>query len=118
MENFYEHDLVGYDHNMLIVNAMRAMGFNIKPDDFSVRCDNQTAYWELVRAGAGIGFTQAHLGRADPSVLEIRPQGIEMPSLPIWLTAHETVRRVPRVDRIWVLLADELTKFLIGIKET
>ena len=116
-DDFLNHDIVGYDQNTLIVDTMQAMGFKIGPNDFSVRCDSHTAYWELVKAGAGIGFTQAHLGRADPSVVEIHPPGIVMPSLPVWLTAHENVRRVPRVDRIWTLLAEELSTFLRGIHE-
>ncbi|MEL7167003.1 MAG: LysR family transcriptional regulator [Pseudomonadota bacterium] len=109
------HDLVGYDRSSLIVDTMRALGIDVTPDDFAVRCDNQSAYWELVRAGAGIGFTQAHVGRADPGMVEIHPVDMELPTLPIWLTAHETVRHIPRVDRVWTLLVAALNRFLAQI---
>lgn len=103
VKEMHSHDLVGYDRLTLILDAMAAMGIPAKPEDFPVRTDNQTAYWELVRAGAGIGFVQAPVGRADPSVVEI-DIGLELPALPVWLTAHEAVRRTPRVSRVWELL--------------
>ena len=102
------HEVVGYDRSTLVVDAMAEMGFTMAREDFPVRCDNQTVYWELVRAGCGIGFTQANVGRADPSVVEIQPADIVMPTLPVWLTTHETARRIPRIDRVWSLLAQDL----------
>jgi len=114
-DDLLDHDLVGYDQSPLIIDAMREIGINIAANDFAVRCDNQSAYWELVRAGAGIGFTQAHVGRADPNMVEIHPVDMEMPTLPIWLTANENVRHIPRVDRIWTLLAEALSRFLKDI---
>ncbi|MEM9476490.1 MAG: LysR family transcriptional regulator [Pseudomonadota bacterium] len=114
-DDLLAHDLVGYDRSPLIIDAMRNLGIHVTPDDFAVRCDNQSAYWELVRAGAGIGFTQAHVGRADPLTIEIHPIDMELPTLPLWLTAHETVRHIPRVDRIWMLLANALSEFLKDI---
>lgn len=100
-------DLVGYDSNDLIVRTMQHMGWTVGRDDFAVRCDNQTAYWELVRAGCGIGFSQAAVGRADPLVEEL-DLGVTIPSLPVWLAAHQSLRHTPRLRRVWDLLADGL----------
>ena len=102
------HDLVGYDQSPLIRDEMRRLGLDFYAARFAVRCDNQTAYWELVRAGCGIGFTQVETGRSDPN-LEQLSLGLDLTPLPIWLTAHETVRRIPRVAQIWDLLAHALT---------
>ncbi|MEM9850453.1 MAG: LysR family transcriptional regulator, partial [Pseudomonadota bacterium] len=102
------HNMVGYDRSTLIIDAMSALGIEVTADNFAVRCDNQSAYWELVRAGLGIGFTQAHVGRADPEMVEIAPLDMDLPSLPIWLTSQEAVRHIPRVDRIWTLLSETL----------
>ena len=99
-----QHDLVGFDRSRLIVDSMRGLGLAVGEESFSTRCDNQTAYWELVRAGCGIGFTQAHVGRSDPLVEEIDAGDIVIPPLPVWLTTHETVRQIPRVARVWSLL--------------
>jgi DNA-binding transcriptional LysR family regulator len=103
MADLFEHDLVGYDTATLILDEMARLGIPATAEDFPVRTDNQTAYWELVRAGAGIGFTQLHVGRADPDVVELAI-GLDVPALPVWLTAQETVRKTPRVARVWELI--------------
>lgn len=105
----WEHDLVGYDSNDLIVRTMQSMGWQVDRAKFVVRCDNQATYWQLVRAGCGIGFCQSEVARADNSVEEI-DLGIEIPSLPVWLTAHGAMRETPRIRRVWTLLAQALKK--------
>lgn len=104
-DDLWQHDLVGYDENELILRIMRGMGWNAGRAQFATRCDNQAAYWQLVRAGCGIGFSQTGVARADPLVEEL-DLGVSIPPLPVWLTAHETIRRVPRVARVWELLAE------------
>lgn len=101
------YDLVGFDRNDLIIHTMNAMGWRVSRDDFAVRCDNQTTYWELVRAGCGIGFSQTSVGRGDPGVVEL-DFGVEIPSLPVWLAAHQVMRQTPRIRRVWDLLGDGL----------
>ena len=103
LQALFEHDVVGYDTSPLMIHAVKALGYDVAIEVFAVRTDNQTVYWELVRAGCGIGFSQARLGRSDPLVQELSV-GLTIPSLPVWLTTHETVRRIPRVDRVWSLL--------------
>ena len=88
---------------------MRAQGWQIDHEDFAVRCDNQSAYWELVRAGCGIGFSQRAVGRADPLVEELALDSA-IPPLEIWLAAHQAMRQTPRIRRVWDLLADGLQK--------
>ncbi len=106
-DDLLTHDLVGYDSNDLIVRSMRDMGWPVSRDSFAVRCDNQATYWQLVRAGCGIGFSQTGVARADPLVEEIR-LGIGIAPLPVWLTAHRAMRRTPRIRRVWDLLAEGL----------
>ncbi len=104
-----DHDLIGYDRNDLILRTMQAMGWHLTREDFAVRCDDQAAYWDLVRAGCGIGFSQANVGRADPLVREL-DLGIAIPPLPVWLAAHPAMRQTPRLRRVWDLLADGLAR--------
>ncbi|EBA12330.1 LysR family transcriptional regulator [Roseobacter sp. CCS2] len=101
------HDFVGYDSNTAIIEGFAATGTKVDRDFFKTRCDDNIAYWELVRAGCGIGFAQADIGRRDPQIAEI-DLGVSMPTLPIWLTAHEAMRQTPRVRRVWELLAEGL----------
>lgn len=97
------HDLVGYDENTAIIKGFSDGGVKAERSWFGVRTDNSAAYWELVRAGCGIGFGQASIGNPDPLIEEIK---LDLPllSLPIWIAAHEAMRQTPRVRRIWDLL--------------
>ena len=107
MAELLGHDFVGFDSNTAIIEGFNQAGLQIDRDFFKVRCDDNIAYWELVRAGCGIGFAQVDIGRKDPKVAEIS-MGIPLPTLPIWLTAHEAMRQTPRIRRVWELLADGL----------
>ena len=107
MDRLGDHDFVGYDRNSDIVDGFRATGVLIGREFFRTRCDDNVVYWELVRAGCGIGFAQALVGRADPLVREL-PFGQLVPKLEMWLTAHEAMRQTPRIRRVWDLLAEGL----------
>ncbi len=112
-QELLRHDLVGFDRNPLILQHMSAAGWPVTREDFTLRCDDQAAYWQLIRAGCGIGFSQTSVGRADPLVEEI-DIGIEVPPLEVWLAAHQVMRQTPRIRRIWDLLADRLGAMAAG----
>lgn len=101
------HDFVGFDVSTLIIDGFRQEGVAVDRDFFKTRCDDNIAYWELVRAGCGIGFAQSDIGHKDPEIAEI-DLGFSLPTLPIWLTAHEAMRQTPRIRRVWGLLAEGL----------
>ena len=102
-----DHDLIGYDSNDLILREMRRLGFSATRDSFVLRCDNQATYWELLRQGCGIGFSQRCIAQDDPLVEEL-DLGLDLPHLPVWLTAHPSLRETLRLRRVWDLLAAEL----------
>ncbi|MFV1874564.1 LysR family transcriptional regulator [Nioella sp.] len=105
------HDVVGYDRDDRLIRGFRAAGMVVSRESFPIRTDDQVAYWELVCAGAGIGFGQRAVADRDPRVLRILPDA-PVPSLPVWLTAHESLRHTPRVARVWDALAEGLSPFL------
>ncbi|SFR99802.1 LysR family transcriptional regulator [Yoonia litorea] len=107
IEDLLAHDIVGYDANTDILNGFQTAGAEVTRDFFKTRCDDNIAYWELVRAGCGIGFAQTMLGRAERRVEEL-DVGLELPTLPVWLTAHEAMRQTPRIRRVWDLLERRL----------
>lgn len=112
-EDFAEHDVIGYDRNNTMIEGFRAAGMEVDHDFFPVRCDNNTVVWELVRAGAGLGFGMERAGRDDPLLIQI-DIGIDIPKLDVWLAAHEAVRRSPRVDAVWRVLAARLEEVCAG----
>lgn len=111
IEAFAEHQFVGYDRNEQIIAGMRLAGFDIDRHFFHTRCDNQIVYWELVRQGCGIGFSQKSIADNDPLVEQI---ALDFPiaPLPVWLTAHKVMQSTPRIKRVWNLLRDGLQQVL------
>lgn len=99
---------VGFDRSDMILQQMRDMGLRINRHFFGVRCDQQAIYWELVRAGCGVGAMQTVIGDADEKVQRLGFQP-DLPTLPIWLAAHEALHKTPRVKRVWTILAERLT---------
>lgn len=98
-------DFVGFDRSDSMIAIMRNLGLNRVREDFALRCDDQIVYWNLVRAGCGIGGMQTIIAEADPTVVRVAPF-ITLPSLPIWLTAAEALRQTPRIRRVFDHLSD------------
>lgn len=110
-EELLEHDLIGFDRSDLLINAARQMGFAIGREDFIVRTDNQSAMWELIKAGLGIGFAQACLVRDTPGVVPILPD-LKPPSLEVWLTTHRELFTSRRIRAIYDRLGETLSHYL------
>ncbi|KNG93391.1 LysR family transcriptional regulator [Pseudaestuariivita atlantica] len=113
MDDLREMDLVGYDKNERIIRGMRDMGWPATRDWFATRCDMHPVYWELVRAGCGVGFAQVDVGQRDPEMVHLFPD-IPIAGLPVWLAAHEGMRRTPRIRLVWDMLAEGLKPVLSG----
>jgi DNA-binding transcriptional LysR family regulator len=93
-------DLIGFDRSDLMLRMLAGLGITRVRTDFPVRCDDQVVYWNLVRAGCGIGGMQCGLGDADPALERVAPF-ITLPPLPVWLTAPEALRQTPRIRRVF-----------------
>lgn len=102
-DELIQHDIVGYDRDDRIIQGMRALGFAASRSSFAVRCDDQNTYWELVRAGCGIGFAQQLVADPDPLVERLLPD-LPLQPFPIWLAAPEAMRTTPRIKRVWEML--------------
>ncbi len=109
LDDLSDFPFVGFDRSDLIIRSMREMGIDVDRHFFGIRCDDQAAYWQLIRSGCGLGAMQAAIGDRDPAVKRLCVQP-ELPSLPMWLAAHEAMHKTPRVKRVWDFLAQELSK--------
>ena len=107
LEDFFDHDFVGYDRSTLIIDGFRRMGFDINREFFKYRCDDQVACWEMVIAGLGIGFNQRIIGDKEDRVKRIHLP-IEIPPMSVWLTAHAAVKSDPKIRRVYDFLANKL----------
>ncbi|HQZ12665.1 MAG TPA: LysR family transcriptional regulator [Devosia sp.] len=104
-----DHDLIGFDRTDIIVNASRELGFPLKRDDFVLRTDSQTAAWEMLKAGLGIGFAQTVLVATTPGMVAILPE-VSPPPLEVWLTTHRELFTSRRIRAIYDRLGETLSR--------
>ena len=74
---------------------------------FPVRTDDDVVSWQLVIAGAGIGFCQVPIGDAEPAVVRLPVEDVGF-AMPLWLVYHEDLRHNRRVRFVAEALADGL----------
>lgn len=111
MEDLLAHDLIGFDRSDAIITAYATHGHFVARDDFPVRCDDQMVYWNLLLAGAGIGFAQILLAGRHPELEQVEI-GIRVPHMPVWLVMHEEVRTNARIRCVADFLAEALCDIL------
>jgi DNA-binding transcriptional LysR family regulator len=105
------HDLIGFDRSELIILGARSMGMELTRGQFVVRTDSQTAMWELLKAGLGIGFAQANLVAKTPGMVALLPSVVP-PPLELWLTTHRELFTNRRIRAIYDGLASALLDYL------
>ncbi|MCX7176284.1 MAG: LysR family transcriptional regulator [Proteobacteria bacterium] len=99
-----QHDLIGFDHDDVIIRSFRALGLSIERDAFGIRSDDHLVLWESLRAGLGIGFCATWLADREPGIRRILPE-LAIPSLPVWLTVHREIRSSARIRVVYDFLA-------------
>ena len=105
------HDLVGAEQLGDFVRGFAAHGMAVTPNAFVARTDDLVAYWQLVRAGLGIGFVSDYVIRTDPQVVPLLPM-LKIPTLPLWLVVHREIRTERRIRGVYDFLAQSLAKAL------
>lgn len=110
-EDLRSHQMVGYDRSDLILRGMRELGMEVTRDWFTTCTDDQVAYWNFVAAGCGIGIGQSYVADRTAGVRRILPD-LPLPALPVWLTAHPTLRHQPRVAAVWAALDRAISPLL------
>lgn len=102
-----QHELIGFDHDDLIIRGFHALGLPIQRDAFGIRSDDHLVLWETLRAGLGIGFCATWLADRDPNLQRILPE-LAIPSLPVWLTVHREIRSSARIRVVYDFLAEAI----------
>jgi DNA-binding transcriptional LysR family regulator len=116
-EDLLDHTLLGFDRSDLLIAGAKSLGFDIRRSDFAVRTDSQTAYWEMLKAGLGIGFAQLGLVRAAPGMTELLP-GFRPRPLEAWLATHRELFLSPRIRAIYDRLAAGLSGHIAALSDS
>ena len=96
------------NHNDLIVNLLNSKGIPVTEQNFSVVSDSLLVGWELVKFGAGIGYSIEAVGDAEPKVRRVLP-AMEPIVVPMWLTVHRELNTSVRVRTVFDFLVSELS---------
>lgn len=110
-DDLLKHDLIGFDRSDLLISAAKAMGFDLKRQNFVLRTDSQTGAWEMMKAGLGVGFAQLGMVRDTHGMRELLPM-ITPPPLEVWLTTHRELFLSPRIRAIYDRLATALSAYV------
>jgi len=102
------HDLIGSDSDTAILDGFRASGNPVSKDLFAFRTDDLIVQWEAVRAGLGIGFVASYMARSDVDVMQVLPDVLRIPPLPMWLAVHREIRTSRLIRTVYDFLASAL----------
>jgi DNA-binding transcriptional LysR family regulator len=105
------HDLIGLDQESSILRAFAATGQPLERSAFVVRSDDHLVLWNLLCAGAGIGFAATWLADREPSLLRVL-HDLPIPSLPVWLAVHREIRASARIRAVYDFLAEAIPSAL------
>lgn len=111
LDDLVYHNLLGYDQSAEILDGFRKHLPDANPSLFSVRCDNHLVYWNMIRAGNGIGFCSTLMASQDKMLTRVLPD-LKPDGNDVWLATHEALQKTPRVRAVWELLFSQLTKRL------
>ena len=111
--DLYSHDLIGLDRSDLIIVHAQKLGLPLRREHFTIRSDDQTQLWELMKAGLGIGFAQSSLVQQTPGMVAL-PLDLAIPPLQVWLTTHRELFTSHRIRAIYDALAEGLVTYING----
>lgn len=112
LDDLRAHDLIGFDRSDMLIVAAAELGITLHRDDFAIRCDSQSAMWELIRAGVGIGFAQEIIIRETPG-MRVLPLPLSIPPMEVWLTSHQQLHTARRIRAVYDRLG-EMISFWLG----
>jgi DNA-binding transcriptional LysR family regulator len=107
LADLLDHDVIGFDRQDILLQGFAQHGLPVSREWFPVRTDDDVVSWQLVIAGAGIGFCQVPIGDAEPAVVRLPVEDVRF-AMPLWLVYHEDLRHNRRVRFVAEALADGL----------
>lgn len=104
------HRMIGFDRDATSFRALGGGGLAVTRDLFALRTDDDAAQLGLLRAGAGIGGTQAGIAARDGDLVPVLSAQIGF-KLEMWLVMHEDLRGSRRVRLLFDHLAQALKAY-------
>ena len=102
--------LIGYESETIGVRAVKAMGLDLRIEEFAFRTDNDLAQLAAIRAGLGLGICQVGLAVRDPMLERVLPEVFSF-DLETFVVTHEDLKDVRRVRLVYDALVAGLTAY-------
>ncbi len=110
LEELFNHRLLGYDRDTQIEQGSKALGWSLRNEDFTFRCDFMPMHVELAQKGGGIVVTHREL--AKKLSLEEIDLGLKLPDLPLYLVCHRDVQHNKKIRCLMDYLVQSLPNAL------
>lgn len=104
-----DHDVIGLDRGDDLLQGFARAGLPVPREWFPIRCDDHVVGWQMVIAGAGIGFAQVPIADAEPRVVRLPVEDVGF-ALPLWLAYHEDLKPSRRIRLVADRLAEGLAR--------
>jgi DNA-binding transcriptional LysR family regulator len=95
-EDWARHSLIGMEDPAVTLQDAAALGVRLERSNVRFRSDTYLAQVAALRAGAGIGACQVWLADRYPELVRL-DRNISLPSLPLWVAAHDDLHRSRRI---------------------
>lgn len=116
IEELNRHRLIGPDRALpeLAMVATKLPG--VDPRAFVLRTDAHPVALTAARAGLGIAALHRPLADADPCLRAVLPD-FDLASFETWIVTHENLRRLGRIDAVFVHLVDAFNAYGDNVRQ-
>ena len=103
--------LIGYDRQRGLIDALAAQGHRLARGDFGLRSDSNLAQLAAMRAGLGVAVCQVPLAARDEALVPLFPSlgG----AMEIWLACHPAMSTIARVRTSLEALSSEIAAYCL-----
>ncbi len=101
-------ELFAFDRSDTMIDGLKAMGIDVRREQFTVITGNHLVQWELCKQGAGVCMMMDDVGELEPGVVRVF-SALPSIQLPIWLVCHRELRTSRRMRLVFDWLVEGLT---------
>lgn len=98
--DWLQHTLIGMEDPAVTLAEGAAIGLDLQRANVRFRSDTYLVQIAALRAGIGIGTCQVWLAGRYPELVRL-DDGHQIPSLPVWVAAHDDLHRSRRIRTVF-----------------
>ena len=110
------HSSIGFDRNLDLVDAVKALDLPLRRETFAFRSDSDHAQLAALRAGFGVGACQHGIARRDPNLVPVL-EGEFRFDLEVWVAMHEDLKAIKRMRLMFDWLYEGVRAYVAGIAD-